>query len=407
MMRSLFVGITAATTLGCAAALPPSRLTGAPGETWLYSWAASGDSTRRAAFLVQFDLNEGSPTAGRIVRVIDAGVGSRGTHHAEHSMPSDGLLFADDFGSGRTFVFDLTDPVDPRVKSSFTTAGPFGWPHSYVRLPSGNRLLTYQFQASKFNLPPGGIAEARPDGTIVRWASASTAGVDDKEITPYSLEILPALDRVVTTSTSMVEDTGIGVQIWRLSDLKLLHTLRIPTGNPHSAHQADTVAHHLLPAEPRLLGDGKTVMFGTFTCGLYTLTGIDTDNPRVNPVYIFPGKDCAVPVVIGKYWLQTVPSLHSVLSLDVSDPSSPREVSRIGLGAESKPHWLARDGSGERVVVVNSGSKIDATIHLLRFDPATGALSPDEKFPTLDMSDVTLPRVGKVRGVPHATVFSR
>ncbi|MBA2707558.1 MAG: hypothetical protein H0U59_07125 [Gemmatimonadaceae bacterium] len=394
------------TAIGCASGGAPSRSSNDNADSWLYVWTASADTTRRAAFLVQFDLRDGSPTAGKIVRVVNAGPASRGTHHSEHSMPADGLLFADDFGLGRTFVFDLNDRSSPRVHSSFTTAGPFGWPHSYVRLASGNRLVTYQFQSSKFNLPPGGIAEVRADGTTVRWAAASTAGVDDKEITPYSLEVIPALDRVVTTSTSMVEDTGVGLQVWRLSDLKLLHTLRIPAENPHAAHATDTVPHHLLPGEPRLLHDGKTVMLATFTCGLYTLTGIDTESPRVNAVYTFPGKDCAVPVVIGKYWLQTVPALHSVLALDVSNPSSPREVSRIDLGASTTPHWMARDESGQRLVV-NSGSPADPNLYLLRFDRSTGALSRDPKLPTLGISSVTVPGFGTVRGIPHGTVFSR
>ena len=109
---------------------------------WLYVWTASADSTRPAAFLVQFDLRDGSPTAGQITSVTPAGEGSSGTHHSEHVLQSDGLLYADDFGLGRTFIFDLNDPANIKIHKSFTTAGPFGWPHSYVRLASGNRLIT-------------------------------------------------------------------------------------------------------------------------------------------------------------------------------------------------------------------------------------------------------------------------
>lgn len=401
--------IVTAVALGCA---PPSVKVGPTQtfpDTWLYVWTASADTSRRGAFLAQFDLRDGSPTKGQIVRVVPAGGGSSGTHHSEHLLQQDGLLFADDFGLGRTFIFDLNDAANPRLRTSFTTAGPFGWPHSYVRLASGNRLVTYQWQASKFNQPPGGLAEVRTDGTIVRWASAKASGVDDKEITPYSLEIIPALDRVVSTSTSMIEDTGVGLQIWRLSDLTLLNTLRIPGGAPHATHamhRTDTLPYHLFPGEPRLLRDGKTIMLATFTCGLYTLTGIDTDDPQVTPVYTFPGKDCAVPVVIGDYWLQTVPAIRSVVALDVSDPSSPREVSRLDLGSGSEPHWLASDASGRRLVV-NSGSKRDANLYLIRFDPSTGALARDAGLPLLDISRVTVPGIGDVRGVPHGAVFSR
>lgn len=413
-MRRHCAGLLVLFLAGCASAPPVAQSIPAPSAAavppesaaWLYVWAASADTSRRAAFIAVFDLREGSPTTGKIVRVVHAGPGSLGTHHTEHVLQPDGLLFADDFGLGRTFIFDLNDPLNAKLHASFTTAGPFGWPHSYLRLPSGNRLVTYQWQASKFNLPPGGLAEVRTDGTVVRWASAKTSAVSDSEITPYSLEIIPALDRVVTTSTSMEVDTGVHLQIWRLSDLTLLNTLRIPGGNPHGSHEMDTTQRHLLPGEPRLLRDGRTVMFATFTCGLYTLTGIDTDKPTVTPVYSFPGKDCAVPLVIGDYWLQTVPEQHAVVVLDVSNPSSPREVTRVDLGANVSTHWLASNASGRRIVV-NSGSRKDSKLYLLTFNPATGAIARDARLPELDMSLVSVPGVGEVRGIPHGAVFSR
>jgi hypothetical protein len=400
--------LTVATALlaACASGGMHGAAPGSAKGGWLYAWASSADTSHRGAFLAQFDLREGSPSAGKIVRVIPAGEGSYSTHHAEHSLPSDGLYFADDFGLGRSYIFDLNDPANPRLRTSFTTAGPFGWPHSYVRLPSGSRLVTYQFQKTKFNLPPGGLAEVGTDGKIIRWANATTPGVDDKDITPYSLEILPAMDRVVSTSTSMVEDTGVGIQIWRLSDLALLHTLRIPAGNPHGMHAADTVPHHLFPGEPRLLHDGKTVMLATFTCGLYVVTGIDTSSPTVTPVYTFPGQNCAVPVTTGKYWIQTVPATHSVVVLDVSNPMTPREVSTLDLGKDASPHWLAMDGTGTRLVV-NNGSRSDSQLYLIRFNPRTGALSREPGIGRLDLSGVNVPGLGVVTGIPHASVFSR
>ena len=212
-------------------------------------------------------LRDGVTHGGAAGAVAPTGPGAQGTHHSEHALASDGLLFANDFGAGRSFIFDLTDPANPRIKASFTTAGPFGWPHSYVRLANGNRLVTYQWQAAKFDSPPGGIAEVRTDGTIVRWTGARSADAPDREITPYSLEVLPAMDRVVTTSTSMVDDFGVHVQVWRLSDLTLLHTLRIPGGPAHGMSPSDTMPHHLFPGEPRVLADGRTVMLGRSPAG--------------------------------------------------------------------------------------------------------------------------------------------
>ncbi len=391
---------------GCARASATTAPAGSDGS-FLYVWTASADTARPGAFISVFDLRPESPDAGKVVRAVLAGPESRGVHHTEHSIPSDNLLFASDFGTGRTYIYDMKTPGEPRVAASFGAAGPFGWPHSYARLPNGNRLATYQWQSSKFNTPPGGIAEVGPDGRVVRWASAATADAEEKEITPYSLEVVPVLDRMVSTTTSMIEDTGVHVQVWRISDLTLLHTLRIPasTHSVHSTHEPDTISHHRLPGEPRLLADGRTVMMGTFMCGLFILTGLDTPAPGLKEVYTFPGMDCAVPVVAGNYWIQTVPELRAVVALDVSNPARPREVSRVvydGL----EPHWLAGDLSGRRLVM-NAGSSKDPNLYLIDFDPATGQLAKSSRFGALSLASVDVPGIGNVKGIPHGAVFSR
>jgi hypothetical protein len=58
--------------------------------------------------------------------------------------------------------------------------------------------------------------------------------------------------------------------------------------------------------------------------------------PLVELVYTFPGGDglhtmCEVPVVVGHYWIQTVPALPGLIVLDVSHPGKPVEVSRLTL----------------------------------------------------------------------------
>ncbi len=369
---------------------------------YLYVWAASADSTRPGAFLAVFDIRAGSPTAGQIVRVIAAGPGVS-PHHTEHQLEQDGVLFANDFGDGRTYRFDLSKPGDPRLVGSFTTGGPYKDPHSFVRLANGDRLATYQKKID--GSEPGGLVELRPDGTALRWASAAPADGDSTQLVPYSLDALASMDRVVSTSTSMTDLIGVNVQVWRLSDLKLLQTMAVPIAPEHAEHMEHTADHHMLPGEPRTLADGKTVMFGTFTCGLYRVTEVATA-PKVEFVYSYPGKWCAVPVVIGNYWVWTIPGLHAVVALDVSDPGKPRELSRLVLGDSVTPHWMAKDESGTRLVV-NSGSGKDPRIYLLRIDPSTGALSRDGELPVLEMGKVEVPGLGEVVAKPHGSVFAR
>jgi hypothetical protein len=374
-----------------------------PPPPYLYVWSGTADTAQYAAFMVAYDLRPGTPTSGKIVKVVYAGPGTS-PHHTEHQLEADGQLFANDFGTGTTYRFDLTTPGDPKLLGSFTTAGPYAYPHSFVRLANGDRLATYQKKID--GSEPGGLVELRPDGTALRWASAAPANGDSTQLVPYSLDVLAPMDRVVSTSTSMTEITGVHVQVWQLSDLKLLQTMEVPMAGEHGLHASHDSDHHMLPGEPRTLADGKTVMFGTFTCGLYKVTDV-ASAPKVDFVYSFPGKWCAVPVVVGKYWVWTVPELRAVVSLDVSNPSKPKEVSRLVFGGEMEPHWMAKDESGTRLVVNTGGHGGDSRMYLLRINPKTGALSKDPKTPVLEMGTVEVPGIGDVVAKPHGAVFAR
>ncbi len=383
-----------------------------PAPAYLYVWSGAADTTQRAAFLAVFDLRPGTATTGKIVRVVYAGAGVS-PHHTEHQLESDGLLFANDFGGGTTYRFDLSTPGDPKLLGSFTTAGPYAYPHSFVRLANGDRLTTYQKKTD--GSEPGGLVELKTDGTALRWASAATASGDSTQLVPYSLDVLASMDRVVSTSTSMTDILGVHVQVWRLSDLKVLQTLPVPLASAHATHSAEAQqvmdaehmsGHHMLPGEPRTLADGKTVMFGTFTCGLYRVTDVATA-PKVEFVYSFPGLWCAVPVVVGNYWVWTIPEAHAVVSLDVSNSAKPKEVSRLVLGDSASPHWMAKDESGTRLVVNSGGHAGDSRMYLLRIDPKTGALSRDATLPVLEMGKVEVPGVGEVVAKPHGAVFGR
>ncbi len=338
MAASLMIGWG---VVGCATDRKSAERNSSESPDYLYVWATArdtilsapvdGDTTAnrnaRGVVLLTIDLRGNSPTEGRVIGALLVDSAGRSAHHTEHSLATDGLLFANDFGTGLTHRFDLNVADAPKYQGSFSTAGPFAYPHSFARIPGGNVLATYQWQG--YRQPPGGLAELRRDGSVVRWAHAATPGIAAEQLQPYSVEPVIALDRVVTTSTSMVDDAGVHVQIWRLSDLTLLHTIEVPPSPDHVGHaavnedssHAHVKEHHRLPGEPRLLADGRTVMLGTFTCGLYVLSDIDGDAPRLEFVHAFPGADCGVPARIGSFWLQTVPALRAIVVLDVSDPT--------------------------------------------------------------------------------------
>jgi hypothetical protein len=118
-----------------------------------------------------------------------------------------------------------------------------------------------------------------------------------------------------------------------------------------------------------------------------------------------------VPVVVGRFWVQSVPSANAIVVLDVSDPAAPTEVSRLDLGGRSFPHWLALDEGSNRIVIADRGDG-EERIYVARIDPETGALSLDEDFrdPGSDRPGVSFERpewphgrTGAAR--PHGTVF--
>jgi len=377
-------------------------------------WAGDADSVD-SDFLAVVDVRPGSPTYALVVSTLPVGARATRPHHTEHQLESDRLLFANGFGAGRTFRFDLTRPDRPRLLGSFTELGGYSFPHSFVRLSGGHMLATFQGRGAS-NIPPGGLVELDRQGRLVRATSARAPAIDSSHMRPYSLAVLPAIDRVVSTSTDMLADFGAHLQIWRLSDLALLQTIELPAtreGDGHS-HEASIKAkledHHLLPGEPRVLSDGRTVLLATFTCGFYRVTEIDGPSPRVEFLRAFGGENCAVPVLTGSLWVQTVPDEHALVTLDVTESARPREIGRLAFDSMFSPHWLALDEGGTRLVV-NDGKE---RMFLVALDPRTGGLQIDPSFrdPGARVPGVSFVRAGWPHGatgpaVPHGSVFAR
>lgn len=420
MRRVLLGGLLLIATAACSKSDAREERSGAANDTpgaastaqdaYLFAWA--GDLDRADAdFLAVIDADPESPDYGRIVTTLP--VGRRGTmpHHTEHRMPGSRHLFANGFLSGTTFRFDLTDPKQPRLLGSFGAADGYTHPHSYERLPNGNVLATFQGTGEQ-NLDPGGLVELTDSGDVVRSASAADPAAPDALLRPYSLAIAPKIDRVVVTSYDMGEDMGFEggrrgrthvVQVWRLSDLKVMATIDLPPGPRGGGDEQ--------PGEPRVLSDGRTVYVATFTCGLYRIDGLASGMPYAEFVHGFGGGGCALPVVVGDYWIQSVPSAHAVVTLDASDSGSSREVSRVTLGDRNFPHWLALDRSGNRIVVGDRGDG-ELRLFVLTVDPETGDLALDEGFrdPGSDRAGVDFGRAAWPHGAtgpakPHGTVF--
>ncbi len=375
---------------------------------YLYLWTASADSTQ-PDFLAVLDVTEDSVEYGELVTTLVVPGRKNRPHHTEHEMPADGQLFANGFASGQTIIFDLREPRAPKIAHTFGEVNGYSHPHSFVRMPNGNVLATFQMRHDASGMSPGGLVEMTPSGDTVRSSSANVPGTHP-ELRVYSASVVPSLNRIVTTTSDMIADSEASrqLQLWRLSDLSHLHTFALPHG-PRGDES-------LLTAEPRVMSDGRTVLVSTFNCGLYLLEGLDTDTPAGRLVSSFPrkpGTSCALPVISGRYYLVTVPALSAVVCLDISDPTAPREVSRVTLGPTDVPHWIAISPDHRRVVITGYAALANRVL-IARFDSTTGQLALDERFreagasaPGFRMDGKTWPHGGSASGVPHGAVFSR
>ena len=380
----------------------------APAPEYLYLWTASEDSTQ-PDFLAVLDVTEDSIRYGRLVTTLPVPGLRNLPHHTEHELPPDRQLFANGFDAGKTFIFDLTDPARPRLAGELGELEGYSHPHSYLRLPGGNVLATFQMRHGTDGMAPGGLVELTSAGEQVRTSSAETPGLDPATRV-YSAGVVPALDRIVTTTTDMHGDNAASrqLQIWRLSDLAPLHTITLPDGPIGDESR--------LTAEPRVLDDGRTVLVSTFNCGLYLMEGLETETPSARLVSSFPRKEgeyCAIPVIVGDYYLVTVPAWSAVVSLDISDPAAPREVSRLTLGSDDVPHWISVSADRRRVAITGYGA-MQYRVLIARFDPRSGELTLDDRFreeganePGFRMDDETWPHGGQAKGIPHGAVFSR
>ena len=339
-------------------------------------------------FLAVADLRK---SEGHIIATTPVGLKASMPHHMEYWLPPRGeLLFMNAHHAEQTLLVDVSVPTAPRVARRLQPPSPYRFTHDYWRLPNGNRLVGFlrsngpsPVAGDKDNPGNhGGIAEYTARGDLIRTASAAVADYP-KPLRPYAFAPLLDHDRLVTTSATMMEENSAdAVQIWRFSDLKLLHTLPMPKGDREHAER--------VPFEPRVMSDGS-VLINAYGCGFYRLTGATGDEPKLTHLLTFAGDEsdpkkrgaCGVPVVSGRWWLMPVGAAHRIVTLDISNPASPKLVGQFSTPADFRPHWMAKDPNSDRLVV---GAEFggEQGMLILRLDERTGALQPDRRIRSAD-----------------------
>src|SRR5690349_13390633 len=150
---------------------------------YLFAWTgataskpgAEGQEEIGKDFLAVIDADPASASYGHLVTTVATDQTTMYVHHTEYVMPASGMLFANDHDAGRTFIFDVRDALHPVVKTSFTDMAGYMHPHSFVRLPNGHVLATFQHAhhagAEGHMGSSGGLVEIDDEGKVVRASS--------------------------------------------------------------------------------------------------------------------------------------------------------------------------------------------------------------------------------------------
>ncbi|MBS0578903.1 MAG: hypothetical protein JSR36_06535 [Proteobacteria bacterium] len=414
MMQDLARAAAAALLFAAGAA------TSAPQGHYLFAWA--GDPAGHGEdFIAVIDADPASPAYGKLVATAASGIRTHQVHHTEYWMPDGTLLFANDHRAGQTAILDLSDPLHPKVHATFGELDGFSHPHSFLRLPNGHVLASFQVEGHMDHGPDpgaehsmavgnpathgihGGLVEIDNDGRAVRSVSTADPARSDDLLMAYSLLPLPDIDRVIVTNSSMRDEdaTGHTYQVFRLSDLKRLSTndLDAPAGRYGEIN----------PEEARRGADGA-VYIQTTGCGIERITDIASEHPRSKLVWQFPGSFCGVPSIVSHYLIQSVPILHAIVVIDIKDGAHPVEVSRLVLDPLIRPHWTGYDARTGRLAVTGYEEN---RLFMLQFSPATGALSVDTAFkdeagkPGFDFENRSWPHGWTGSAIAHGVVFSR
>jgi hypothetical protein len=419
-MKTTLAVLISLVVAGCATSPAPAG----PGPSpYLLLLAADRDGAEEDFFAV-VDVRPSSETAGQAVTTTPFGHRNSMPHHTEYELPPAGtLLFANAHHPEATMLVEVADAPTVRVVRSLPPPAPLRFPHDYARLPNGNVLVGYL--RSEDATPDeggsegghGGIAEYTAQGELLRSASAAVAGYTHP-VRVYAMLPMLDLDLILTTSARMMEETSANVvQLWRYSDLTLLSTIDVPAGKKPDGSPLDWANE--MPFGPRRMPDGS-VLLNAYMCGFYRLTDLASGSPTITHVYDIRGRDptvdhlrvgCSVPVVIGRHWIMPVAWSQMVVVLDVADPASPREISRLLLPGDFNAHWAAKDPGSNRIVVGAEMGK-ERGVYMLNYDPDRGVLSidqsinPDSKLPGyINLDDQAWPHGPSGSAWAHSALF--
>jgi hypothetical protein len=392
--------------LGLLSGCGRGRTSATVSEPFLLVWAGDADR-QQPDFLALIDADASSKTYGKVLKTYP--VRSRGNEPQGVSLElrNDRRVFASGVLTNRVFTFDLAKAPAATLARTDEGSGRKLWaPHEIASLPDGRVAVAcsdpagFRGEPRELLASPGGLLVLSRNGELVREISARDPGAPGMIVAPYGVAAAPALDRLVTTNnahgyaatTRGERMPGISVQVWRLSDLKLLRTVVLDAG-PRGEE-------NLGPLAPRVLHRQPFVLVNTDVGGgLYASDSLGIPDPSFRLVFDFgagarPGGAAVTPD--DRWYVTALGGRNRVVALDLRDPWKPTAASAVRLDRDPSapararaggPHALAMSADGSRVAVSDYTMDTpgyardgDRRVYLVRLDGATGGLRLDDAF---------------------------
>lgn len=388
---------------GCRAQPPGPVFSGEP---FLIVWA--GDADRLDSdFLAVLDADPSSPRYGDVLHTVPVGSTGNEPYALERELSPEGFVFAGGLLSGRTFVFDVHDPLSARLVrvDDPAPARRYATPRAYVRLPGGRRVATagdrrdYRGHVVELLYGPGGLVEFTSGGRIVRELDADDPTAVGMLISPHGIAVGLEVDRLLTTDaghgytrTALEWVPGVSVQVREASTGTLIQTIPLPVG--------DRGNENLGPRNVHLLSRGTRALVSTAEgAALYASWTVATATPTFSLVYDFgsgalPGDAVVTPNE--RYYLQALTGANRLEVLDIADVKEPRLVNRLRFDRDPERPQESREGGpsgltlsmdGRRLAVANYTIDVpalhrdgDRRVYLLHVDPESGAIGFDGVF---------------------------
>jgi hypothetical protein len=414
---------TAAVMVACAtllSACPGGGRGEGPFEPYLVVWA--GDADRKDSdFLAVVNANPSSRKYGRVIATVP--VKSRGNEPQElnERFRYDGRVFATGVLTNRIFVFDLSDPENPRLGGVADLSERRYWaPRGLASLPNGHVVVACPDRAHHVGLPrevtgaPGGLVELDANGRVVREITAGSEDSRGYVVAPSGIATAAGARKLVTTShahgyaaSARGEPVpGITVQLWRPSDVSLRRTVVLDAG-PRGEE-------NLGPLTVRGMRRQPVVYVNTHEGGaLYVSDSAGIDDTAFRLAFDFGAGSFPVGAALtpnDRYYVTALSGKQQVAMLDLADPLRPRLVSSVRLDRDPDPEGKAsrrpRTGGPGGLAMASDGSRIavadytvdvptyrrdgDHRLYMLRVDSEAGQLRVDTAFRDEESGEVGL-----------------